>query len=391
MRIGILEIMPQGHYPLVDSLARIYSSSKGNECIIFTHKIGAENLVPLLNEKIRDIKVIIKEDEETFESFFTKINKFSPEVIFIVTLEKYFSDVFKFNFICPLHLFIHNIDAWFQINLSYNVYNFIKEFTLSSRIIYNFKVNFIYPKWRRKLINQIIVNNGRFVVLNTILKKELKNYINGNIIDVIPFSVYNKDLQDRSNDNKCLRVCIPGIVSQVRRDYLSILDLLENEAIAFNNKIELVLLGPVVEPKVGRNIIKRAIKLNSKGIKIHYYNEHFISFPEFDKQLAKADIILGNMNVILNKYSQYGKTKETGITSAMIRAAKPGILPKSYALIDALKSSTLVYGNYSELKNILKDLIENKEKILSLKMEAQNNSLLFDPEFIYEKIKSSMF
>lgn len=389
MKIGILEIMPQGHYTLVDSIARIYASDDKNECFIFTHKNGAKNLIPLLNENIGNIKLIIKEDNESLSDYFSKINNVNSDFIFLVTLEKYFKDILNFNFTCPLHLFIHNIDAWFQINLRYNLYNFFKEVSFSFKDIYHFKVNFVYPKLRKRIIQKLRNNDGRFVVLNSILKKELENYTDEKEIDIIPFSVYNKNIQDGSGENKCLRICIPGMVSQIRRDYLSVLELLENDVDLFKAKIEIDLLGGIVEYEEGRKIIEQALILNSKGVKIYYYDQPLVMISEFDRQLAKADFILGNMNVVLNKYSKYGKTKETGIPFSMIRAAKPGILPSGYALIDELKSSTLIYNNYAELKDILLSLVGNQEKIVRLKKEAQRNSLLFDPKYIYKNIKSN--
>jgi hypothetical protein len=72
----------------------------------------------------------------------------------------------------------------------------------------------------------------------------------------------------------------------------------------------------------------------------------------------------------------------------MIRAAKPGILPSDYVLIDELKSSSLIYDDYSKLNFIIKNLVDNKGALHLLKKEAQKNSLLFNPYYIYKNLSN---
>jgi hypothetical protein len=390
MKVGIMEIMPQGHYTLVDSIARIYSSDKNNQVIIFTHNKASHVFNSLLKEKPENIRLMIKEENDSFESFFAQINDQKPDLVFIVTLERYFDHIYNFRFNYPIHLFIHNIDAWFQTSLKFSVYNFLRTFTLSAKLIYYFKVAFIYPVWRKKIINKLLNNNGRFVVLNKILKEELKKFVNKDLIEVIPFSVYNNKLKDNSVNNISLRVCIPGMVSQVRRDYFSVLNLLQKNIDIYIGKIELDLLGGIVPEEEGDEIIKQAERLTRNGLKVYFYKKSLVPIDEFDEQLTKADVILGNMNVIVNKYSKYGQTKETGTTFTMVRTAKPGILPANYALIDELHSSTLVFNDYPHLDNILKDLIINKDKLSLLKSEALKNSQFFEPIYLYNNITKQL-
>ena len=77
---------------------------------------------------------------------------------------------------------------------------------------------------------------------------------------------------------------------------------------------------------------------------------------DYDTKLVQADLILGNLNVSVNKYSTYGKTKESGTAFAMIRVAKPGLLPLAYQTMDELKSSTINFKSYDDAKKeALKD------------------------------------
>ncbi len=385
MKIGILEIMPVGHYTLVDSVARIFASDEQNKVYIFTQTEGAEVLAPIVKE-LRNVEIFSLKENQSIKDFFCEISAHNLDRLYIITLEKYFPDIYSFNFNCPIHLFIHNIDSWFQANLNYSFYNFFKHFSLSPKIIYYFKTSFIYPIQRKKIISKVYESGGKFVVLNSIIKKELSKFVKNDLIDVIPFSVYNRNLEDNSTNNKIPRVCIPGLLSFTRRDYISLFNILENDLEFFKERIEIDLLGGISYTEQGEKIIEKAEKLISKGMKIIYYNKKFVPLSEFDHQLTKADIILGNMHVIQNKFSKYGKTKESGIIFTMIRCGKPGILPADYALINELKTSTIVFKDYDDLDKILRDLIQNPRRIGELKKEALNNSNKFVPDVLLNNL-----
>jgi hypothetical protein len=133
-------------------------------------------------------------------------------------------------------------------------------------------------------------------------------------------------------------------------------------------------------------ILNKIEALKGKGFSIIAHNVRFIPPVEYDAELSKADIIVGNMNVSLNRYSIYGKTKETGIPFAMIRAAKPGILPDSYPVPDGLETSTMVYHDFKDLGEILVKIILNRAKVEDLKKRAVENSKKFSPEIVYNEL-----
>jgi len=303
-------------------------------------------------------------------------------------MEKYYNEFSEFISSTPINLFIHNIDEWFNLSFIKRVSSFFYGFTLSRKLVYDFKVNFIYPLQREKIINKIKRNGGKFVVLSSILKKELSIYINKDLIDVVPFSFYDKNLTDKSLLNTRLRICIPGTLSNTRRDYLGILDLFDDNSELFKTKIELDLLGCPIQ-KEDDKIIQRAKLLIFKGIKIHLYEHSFIPTEIFNENLSKADIILGNLKIQQGKFSFYGKTKETGVTFALIRAAKPGVIVEGYDIMDELKSSVLYYKDMDQLKTILLRLADDKDYLEILKKEAQKNSQSFEPSLIYKNLQGT--
>jgi hypothetical protein len=387
MKIGIVEIMPVGHYTLVDSIARIFLAGSENEIVIFTNSIGANVLNPLVKEMSGRINLITKKDEEKIDDFLKIIINYQLNKVYVVTLEKYFAELLHFKANCSIVLFIHNVDDWFRLNPLNLLYRFFKSFKYPGQIIYKTKVCFIYPFWKRRLVNKILNNGGKLAVLNGHIKQELSKYIETKKIEVIPFSVYNPDIKDESSNNMYIRICIPGMVDMVRRDYISVLKIFEEEKNLFKDQFELEFLGGIAYDVGGDKVVKMADKLIEKGLRIIYYDRKYIPLEEFDAKLSKANIILGNMNVIINKYSSYGKTKESGIAYTMIRASKPGILPADYPMLIELQSSTLIYNSYEELKSILLKLANNRSILKILTSEAQKNSLQFTPSNLLKNIE----
>ena len=389
MIIGIIEVMPKGHFTLVDSIARIYASDPSNTVYLFTTETGAEELKYLTNEIPQKLKIISK-GSMSVVNFLRDIKKYNLDKIFITTINKYFCDFFEFLDNRRVHLFIHDINYWFDVSLKFKFYTFIKGFTLSPRMAYTIKFSLIYPFFYKKVIKKVINSGGKFVILNAILKNELEKYINSEIIEIIPFSVFNQNQFSKISHNGLLRVTIPGHISQLRRDYFNLLKMIEENFQAFINKVEFELLGCIEIGGQGEEIFRMAKKIIKLGVNVIYYEKKYISMPDYDKRLSEADLILGNMNIKLDKYSSYGKTKDTGIIFTMIRAAKPGIVITGYPVINELKSSTLVYSNYDELKNILIDLTNNPDKLKYLKNEAYKNSLKFEPSKLYKELENNL-
>jgi hypothetical protein len=253
-------------------------------------------------------------------------------------------------------------------------------------MVYKLKKNIYYNYYKKRIVRKILKTDGRFVVLNSTLKNELKTFIPEDKIEIIPFSVYNSSLKCESKNDNVVRICIPGMVSEFRRDYYLVSKVLFDNLEKFKGKIEIVLLGFVSDKEFGFRIVEEFKKLNDSGIKVRYFTNDYIPLDIYDQELANSDIVLGNININIDKYSKYGKTKETGIPFAMIKAAKPGILPKDYPSLGELESSTLRFSNSNSLVEVLTELISNKSKILELNKEALKNSQKYTPNKIYYEI-----
>lgn len=384
MKIGILEIMPTGHYTLVDSVVRIFASNTENHIYIFARQNGEKNLLVLKNLFKNQITIIYWDPSTSLKLFFNKANSIYLDKLYIITLEKYYKDFFSFVFNCQINIFIHNIDEWFDQRFIYVFYHLFKKPPDINTFIYNLKKNIYYNYYKRRIVSKILDNEGRFVVLNSTMKNELKTLIPEHKIEIIPFSVYNSELKCESNDNNILKICIPGIVSEVRRDYDLVSKIMFENLDQFKGKIEILLLGFISNKEFGYRIIEEFKRLNEMGIRVKFFSTDYIPLEIYDFELAQSDIILGNIRTNIDKYSAYGKTKETGVPFTMIRAAKPGILPQNYPSFKELESSTLRFNDNASLVKILKELISNNSVLLDLKVEALKNALKFEPAEIYK-------
>jgi hypothetical protein len=256
--------------------------------------------------------------------------------------------------------------------------------------IYFFKDFFIYPRYKKNILRKVRDSEGRLVVLSRSVQRELDKLDTGIPSEAVPFSVFvpAEATVDVPDDGK-LRICVPGILSQYRRDYIGLLDILERQMAEYKELFVIDLLGGIQEENPldnNRMILDKAEAVINKGFSVIIHRDRFIPPGEYDCELARADVILGNMNVELNRYSAYGKTKETGIPFAMIRAAKPGIIPDTYSFPEELSSGILLYHDYPGLVRILIRLVSDRGYLKGLKAKALENSMKFSPEIIYREL-----
>lgn len=385
MRVGVIEIMPKGHYTLVESVAKIFASDTDNTVIIYTTTVGYANTSFILNE-YKNVEIVDVEKEYGIINFLNSINSFGLQKAYIITLDHYIPEIANLKLSFPLHLFIHNIYLWFDLGFKSNLSRTIKEIKEKPLLThYWIKRNFVQSAIKKKATRNILNSGGKFVVLNGNLSKELSRFTNPSNIEEIPFSIYQPKLEDKST-NEQFRICIPGMLSTSRRDYFSVFEMMRKNPSIFKSNVLVDLLGGINSSEAGDEVLKEAKKLEIEGFGIRYYEKELVAINEFDEELSKANIVLGNMHVIMNEFNIYGKSKDSGIMYTMVKVAKPGLLPTGYSILPELESSTLVFKDYAELANIIKGLIDNKDSLALLNINAKKNSEFFSPELIYKRI-----
>jgi hypothetical protein len=397
MNIGIIEISPTGHYTYVESICKIYLSDPQNKIIIFTNEQGGKGLSKLSSSRV---EIIIKSNEESYDSFFEKMNNYKLSKAFMVTLESYSKELFKaiksfyhayFNF--PIHYAIHNVDFWFQQKLSDKIKNTVQGNRNLNDWAYKLKIYFWYTQYNQKVIDKVIKSGGKLFVLSPAVASALYKYIPKEKINIVPFSVYDGELANRSSDiseiipnNKKIRICIPGYVSAIRRDYYNPMKVLEFDE-RLKASVQLDFLGGISKAEGGEDIVVKAKEYKEKGYDIIIHNQPSVGLTEFDENLSKADFVLGNLHLIQGANSAYGKQKESGLPFTMIKATKPGLIPAAYPYDTQLKTSVIEFNTYEELPKILLNLLDNPDLIEQLKEQAKINSNYFTPEMVYKRLE----
>ena len=388
MNIGIVEIMERGHMTLLECVARIYLSDSHNRLSIFVRE-DIEKQARKLFSDYTNIDYIVKKENESDAYFLAKINTYSLDLAYFITFEQLnlLPIFYKINYKFPVRLFIHNIDFWFEVPFSERCIKFIKTSIAQKGkgLNANFKNHFYNFPFTKKIVKQVISNKGKIVVLNSILKENISQYV-GNKEDVIiiPFSFREKKITDQSQYNTKIRLCLPGFVTQRRRDYLGILEAAEQNLDFFKNNITIEFLGGFnlsFDKSVGQ-ILEKSKYLISRGLDLIIYEKNSIPVSEFDEKLSKADFILANLTPILG----YGKTKESGIPFTMIKIAKPGLFQVGYPTLDELKNITVYFENYEHLMRLVSDFRQNKHKMNELKTLATETTEIFTPEKIYKQL-----
>ncbi len=392
MQVGVAEIMKTGHITLAETLCRIFCCDAGNKVYLFTLETHSANL-SFLCAIYPNLILVVKPAKQTVEDFLNDTGNYPLDRIYLVTLTKHFRIILEWQLKTRLFLVIHNTDEWFGNSLYESVKKFFYSISKNPQIkllIYFFKVSFIFPVYKKSILQEVQKSDGRLVVLSGSVQKVLKELMITIPSEVIPFSVFDPSLvTEQRSDESRLRICVPGILSQYRRNYLAFLETIELHLAGLKDGFIIDFLGGIQDENRLDNhalILNKIDFLQRKGFSIVVRTVRFIPPVEYDIELSKADIIVGNMNVALNRYSIYGKTKETGIPFAMIKAAKPGILPDSYPVPEELSTSTLVYHDFRELGKIITDLVTDRPKIAALKKKALENSKKFSAESIYNQI-----
>ncbi len=379
--------MERGHVTLLECVARIYLSDSDNRLSIFVREDGEKQARKLfLNDK--NIDYIVKKENESDAYFLAKINTYSLDLAYFITFEQLnlLPIFYKINYKFPVRLFVHNIDFWFEVPFSERCIKFIKTSIAQKGkgLNTNFKNHFYNFPFTKKIIKQVISNRGKIVVLNSTLKENISQYVDNQDVIVIPFSFREIKIIDQSNQNTKIRLCLPGFVTQRRRDYFGILEAAEQNLDFFKNNITIEFLGGfnLSFDKSVSQILEKSKSLISEGLDLIIYEENSIPVNEFDEKLSKADFILANLTPILG----YGKTKESGIPFTMIKVAKPGLFQIGYPTLDALENITVYFENYEHLMRLVSDFKQNKNKINELKTLAIETTEIFTPEKIYKQL-----
>ena len=373
---------------VVNAVVKTYASDPANKIFIFTTQ-GAKDLIMAQDNDGAQIEYILFDQESNVNGFFEKIKEYPLDRIHYTTVSKHFKAFcfFKPNLNCKVFFHFHNIDLWYDSALIIQIKRLYKVFfkdrnkiDFMRQIKYSVK-DVLWDFYRKKFIKKIAKDGTNIVILSEAQRFHLQKYLNAKNAIVFPTLIFEPDFyKDLSTDNTKIRVCIPGSVTQIRREYNKLFDVLESNLDFYKSNFILDLLGFI--PSSETAIIERISVMQEKGLNILSYN-YFIDVKQFDLELYKSDIILSN---ILLDDSLGLQNKETAAVFHMIRGAKPGVFPESFVLDKDFKDSVVKFKAYSDLHDLFVELFNKPQIIKELKANAMKISLQYSPAELIKRL-----
>ncbi|MFP3598741.1 hypothetical protein [Chryseobacterium sp. SIMBA_029] len=138
---------------------------------------------------------------------------------------------------------------------------------------------------------------------------------------------YTKNFTETQNEN--ITIVIPGGVSQKRRDYHRIFEIIRN--IQSSGKFSFVFLGKAMDEELKQ--LKKLSGNLSEGISITYFTER-VSSADFEKWMQKADVLwcpIQPETEFFSRKEKYGSTKMTGNLGDAIQYGKYAVFPADYS------------------------------------------------------------
>jgi hypothetical protein len=382
VEIGIFEI--RRHIPILYTFSRICKTSSTNVTIFTTKELYLRLETYLTEKDKKNYDIILKEDNETFRSFVKRVETICNkkiDIMFINTIHETLLDLvcyLGFNPKSKTILLIHHVNAWLKPRLIFNIKHPIRtaDTNLASMLIRRF----IFPKF--DAINVIYHPLKEYIRANTNYEKE---------IFTLPTSIFeNTKTMKRREDEGKLKIVIPGLIQEHRKDYGAVFPAFEALFKHRKEKVKLCVPGLPVG-KFGRQIYNKFKDMEQKGCDVEIF-DHFVPDDTFDDILTQSDIILAPIRIKTRADGGieeiYGKTVGSGVVFNAIQYAKPIIVPAGFNMLPELESSTLKYSDSIELEHVIKKLISNPEKLQGLKREALINSQKFslkNLQYYFEK------
>jgi hypothetical protein len=394
MRIAIIEVSEPNHYSAVNGLIKTYSSIQTNQVIVYTLpsiKVALEE-----NGLPSNASIVTLSDRQSPARLLASIEQTKFDRIHICTIFDNFTEFSQFKPNAQaIFLHIHQCEEWYNDTLNRAIKNLFLNLKYKDqnrkyhRIIARSLIDlFVFRPQRKKIIANYNANYKFSLIVHSKGQQEtLLKYSCRHPIIVFPFAIY-EGMADAALPGQPLKICIPGIISQAKRDYLGLFESLKAHRNGLQEKISLHLLGYISDRE--KDEMQRAISaLVAFGYKV-VYHQSFVYGEEFDQAIASCDLLLNNQFISKNNTEVYGKTKESGMIFNMLRAAKPGLLPRQYQVSQEFHDSTVFFDDYGDLIQAIEMLARDRKLLNDLSTSAKQLSERYLPDNLYPRLVPDM-
>jgi hypothetical protein len=385
MKIGLIEIGWLTHYSALNGLIKTYSVNPNYSIFVYCSR----EIKSVMEEcKIPDnVQIFILEDFRSVKDFLELAIRSSDRIHFC-TVDRDYKHYSKLelgkNKQFVFH--VHNIETWFSNDKLYIRNHFKSDFffTPLRALKYLFVESIFNFRFKKMFIQKLFETDYKLLVHSNGQAKFLSQFIEIKNIIVFPFAIcedIHKLKSRKRNENQKLVLAIPGVVTNLRRDYKGLFSLFLTNLPKYVSSLEIDLLGYVPNDQKKNLILIKA--LSNAGMKV-FYQKRFLKVSDFEKKLYNADVLLNNLNVNKRKGTVYGLTKESGIIFNLIRSGIPAIIPEEYEVDSVFKEAVIKYKDMKGLKNIIDGIIDGKIEL----NKYRNHSIKVAEEFTPHKLIS---
>ena len=389
MKIAILEICASTHYTLTNALIKTYSTDPNNQIVVYTSAFIAKVIEDGgISEQTR---LVVFDPQIKAEDFLNALADTPFDRLHICTIADKFKAFRQFKpHVRTVFFHVHDVDMWFQSSLSnalknaiYNIIHYpdkVRELGRLGREV------LVRNPARIAILNNLLRENLYFVVLSHRQKEYLSRFVAENKIIAFPTLINENTANTASQNNEAIRkirICIPGMVTDTRRDYTGLFKILENILPQIKGKLIFDFLGFVEKREL--HLLQKLQNLERMGLDV-LYSADFVDAVTFDVSLGKADILLNNQKVTVSYTGKYGLTKESGLLFNIVRGAKPAIFPAAYAVDAEFEDVLMYYNSDAELTNLLMGLANGTISIESHKTKAAALALNYTPKNLYKRL-----
>ncbi len=393
MTIAILEICASTHYTLTNALIKTYSTEPDNQIVVYT----TEFIAKVIREggTSEQTRLVVFNETQDAMDFLKNIENTPFDRLHICTIAGHFKafKVFKPN-VKDLFFHIHDIDTWFDASFKNSVKNAlynIKHYPDKAREVARFgREVWVRNPARALIFNNLMRFNPYFVVLSESQKKYLSQFVANDKIIAFPSLINEgtpKTITKSEQEKGKTRICIPGMVTDTRRDYTGLFKILDSILYEIKGKLVFDFLGFVEKREL--NLLYKLQELEGQGLDV-LYSAEFVDAVTFDASLDKADILLNNQKVNVSHTGKYGLTKESGLLFNIVRGAKPAIFPAAYAVDKEFEDVLMYYQSDKELIDILLGLANRSLLIDSYKAKAEQMAMDYTPKSLYKRLVKGM-
>jgi hypothetical protein len=361
MKIGLIEIGSPTHYSAINGLIKTYSVNPSNNISLFCSRIIKSVIEECSLPKT--VKIVLLEDFKSISAFLDFAVKSSDRIHFS-TIDRAYKDFSKLelNKNKQFVFHVHNIESWFSKDRKYIISYFKSEFSYTPLRALKFLIleSIFNYRFKKIFLQKLFETNYKLLVHSSGQAGFLSQFVDFKKIIVFPFAICEDidELRFRKRTvNQKLVLAIPGIVTNLRRDYKGLFTLFLSNLPKYASSLEIDLLGYVPKDQKENLIL---IQMLSKGGMKVFYQKSFLKVSDFEKKLYDADVLVNNLNVNVREGTVYGLTKESGIIFNLIRSGIPAIIPNEYEVDPIFKDAVIKYRDMQELKNIIDSLIDGK-------------------------------